>query len=309
MGKKRKLNGENTSKPSAIHVPQGGRQYTVSIALPGSIITNVPTHELKSHLAASIARTAAIFCVDEIVVYDDGTPEKESGLSDSTTFLIRLLEYMETPQYLRKALYPMHRDLKFAGLMHPLDCPHHLRHEEASAFREGIAVENVDNNTLINTGLANPVSVLGTCPLGRRVTVQLEPPQIVSRNAPREKLGYYWGYQTRKARDLSSVFTACPWAGGYDASVGTSERGSPLDEIASSIPPFYHLLIVFGGVAGLEQAIQSDLLLRGTQPQDLFDFWVNVCPNQGSRTIRTEEASLITLAILKSTIQAKGQVA
>ena len=31
---------------------------------------------------------------------------------------------------------------------------------------------------------------------------------------------------------------------------------------------------------------------------DLFDAYVNVCPGQGSRTIRTEEALLITLAML-----------
>ncbi len=55
-----------------------------------------------------------------------------------TCFLARVLQYLETPQYLRKALFPMHRDLRLAGLMPPLDCPHHLRFEDQSEFREGL---------------------------------------------------------------------------------------------------------------------------------------------------------------------------
>ena len=36
-------------------------------------------------------------------------------LSDGNTFLARLLQYLETPQYLRKQLFPMHPDLKLVG--------------------------------------------------------------------------------------------------------------------------------------------------------------------------------------------------
>ena len=51
-----------------------------------------------------------------------------------------------------------------------------------------------------------------------------------------------------------------------------------------------HILIVFGGVAGLEASVDADeqLNLRGEDTSALFDMWVNTCPVQGSRTIRTE---------------------
>ena len=39
----------------------------------------------------------------------DNSDENESG----TDFLIRILKYLETPQYLRKALFPMHSSLRF----------------------------------------------------------------------------------------------------------------------------------------------------------------------------------------------------
>ena len=63
---------------------------------------------------------------------------------------------------------------------------------------------------------------------------------------------------------------------------------------------FNHLLIVFGGVAGIEECVDADesMTLQGEESRKLFDIWVNVCPFQGSRTIRSEEALFITLARL-----------
>lgn len=65
---------------------------------------------------------------------------------------------------------------------------------------------------------------------------------------------------------------------------------------------FKHLLIVFGGVAGLEVAVKNDGELQKlgvVEAKDVFDRWVDVCPGQGSRTIRTEEAVWIGLMGLR----------
>lgn len=93
--------------------------------------------------------------------------------------------------------------------------------------------------------------------------------------------------------------------GGYDLTIGTSERGHvSVDDDGFSVPPFRHLLIVFGGVAGLEACVDADktLKLPGKRTHELFDMWLNICPDQGSRTIRTEEAVLIGLARLRPLI-------
>jgi hypothetical protein len=47
-------------------------------------------------------------------------------------------------------------------------------------------------------------------------------------------------------------------------------------------------LIVFGGLAGLESALEGDDSLDVADARDLFDAYLNTCPSQGSRTIRTE---------------------
>ena len=67
---------------------------------------------------------------------------------------------------------------------------------------------------------------------------------------------------------------------------------------------FRHLLIVFGGPRGLEYAAMNDRKLGemgigGPKTRELFDHWVNVLPNQGSRTIRTDEAVFIALTELR----------
>jgi hypothetical protein len=63
---------------------------------------------------------------------------------------------------------------------------------------------------------------------------------------------------------------------------------------------FDHLLIVFGGVAGIEESVDADksTALPDKYSRKLFDVWVNICPYQGSRTIRSEEAVFIALARL-----------
>ena len=49
-----------------------------------------------------------------------------------------------------------------------------------------------------------------------------------------------------------------------------------------------HLLIVFGGLKGLEFALESDDKLSFSDPKEMFSSYLNTCPNQGSNTIRTE---------------------
>lgn len=43
-----------------------GPSFTISIAVPGSILENAQSHELRTYLAGQIARAACIYCVDEV---------------------------------------------------------------------------------------------------------------------------------------------------------------------------------------------------------------------------------------------------
>lgn len=55
---------------------------------------------------------------------------------------------------LHRALCPMHRDLRLAGQLPPLDAPHHMRAAEWQPFREGIVVRSAHGaGSLLDIGL------------------------------------------------------------------------------------------------------------------------------------------------------------
>ena len=96
-------------------------------------------------------------------------------------------------------------------------------------------------------------------------------------------------------------------AGGYDLTVGTSDRGEEAECCSLSFPAFAHALVAVGGPQGLEYCLTNDPLSKQyAEPSTLFHRYLNVCRGQGSRTIRTEEAVLITLAFLQPALQRCG---
>jgi methyltransferase len=221
------------------------RNHTISVAIPGSIIRKAQTLELKTALVGQVARILALYEVDEVVVFIDsgyeqaGDPEKGPSVQMS-----RLLQYVEAPPYLRKKLFPVHKDLKFAGLMPPVDAPHHMMHkEDRSLFREGIVTDKPagEGRCWVDIGTYEDVRIDHPLRPGIRVTIQLTEQkdqglpqassyqcQAVSPNEPREKYGLYWGYQTRLARSFSEIFSSCPFSadGSYDITIGhTTNRG------------------------------------------------------------------------------------
>lgn len=230
----------------------------------------------------------------------------------------------------------MHPNLKTAGALPSVDMPHHLRSHEWCEYREGVTLRSKsgDESTPVDAGLPNPINIDVSIPEGTRVTLKLpkHPPDHngkigavpASPATPREEAGFYWGYSLRQASSLSAVFTESPFEDGYDVSIGTSERGKHVEDVlplhlvapslnqksedSTRLPEAYsHLLIVFGGVAGLEVAAAADPELETTNVSELFDAWVNICPGQGSRTIRTEEAVWLGLAAFKTYVEKAGQ--
>jgi hypothetical protein len=69
-----------------------GRDFTVSMALPGSIVENAQSPELRSYLAGQIARAAVVFNVDEIIVFKENT-SKPSNQNTQGTSLFAVTPY------------------------------------------------------------------------------------------------------------------------------------------------------------------------------------------------------------------------
>ncbi|TPX62234.1 hypothetical protein CcCBS67573_g08852 [Chytriomyces confervae] len=235
------------------------RPYTVSVAISASMIAQLEKPELRTFLAGQIARTLTVMQVDEVVVYEDalipasgsataaaksteGAFESASKKNfDATVFLARILQFCECPPYLRKALFPIHRDLQFAGMIN-LESPHHTRIDDPIAFREGVTLEATrKDGTLVDCGLRNSIPAFikdKAIKPGVRVTIKLSNPNqklsfnsnlssvpatVVSPNHPRETTGVYWGYNVRLAGSIGKVLSESAYEGGYDVTIGVSE--------------------------------------------------------------------------------------
>jgi len=165
--------------------------------------------------------------------------------------------------------------------------------------------------TIVEIGMPETVAISETIPPRTRLTLKMPDdesgkPEPIHPSAPRTEGGYFWGYSVRKASTVSNVLTEGPYEEGYDMSIGTSERGLPLSQAFPNHKSanFKHLLVVFGGPRGLEYAAMNDpelseMGISGVRTKELFDHWVNVLPNQGTRGIRTDEAMLIALTSLR----------
>ena len=135
------------------------RNFTLTMVVPSSIVDNAQSLELKTYLVGQVAKAATLFCVNEIVIVSDDKSQQMKGiLQDLTTteFFVQNLEYLETPQYLRKTLFPRSPALRFAGLMNPLDAGHHLRANEWNEYREGCVVKRPvkeNKGSWVNVGL------------------------------------------------------------------------------------------------------------------------------------------------------------
>ncbi|EGX93514.1 deoxyribose-phosphate aldolase 2 [Cordyceps militaris CM01] len=353
------------AKPTKRFAPiRGGRSWTISVAVPGSILHNLPTAEQRLATVARLARSLAIFCVDEVIVYDDdaaavpssrssttitrldGSPDAYTGDSDPCHFVAQVLSFLECPPFMRRRLFPLHANLRHTALLPAVDMPHHPRPKAAwLPYVEGVTVPPAaeeegggGSGSVVDTGpCGGRVCVPDDIPPHTRVTLHLgthaaaQQPVCADPHAPRAEGGYYWGYAVRRCASLSRVFTECPHAAGYDLSVGTSERGTPLAQVmaehqqkraqqkrrgyghhqadsddgaAAATPSFQHLVVVFGGPRGIELAADHDpalaaMHIRGPRTRELFDHWVDVLPGQGSRAIATDEAVPIALMGLR----------
>ncbi|CAI9613577.1 unnamed protein product [Staurois parvus] len=167
-----KLEAEKQAQEKEKRKTENGRQYTLSVALPGSIMDNAQSPELRTYLAGQIARACTIFCVDEIVIFDEtgegsksveGNFEGVGKKGQACVQLARILQYLECPQYLRKSFFPKHPDLQFAGLLNPLDSPHHMRIDEESDYREGVVLDRPTKpgkGSFVNCGMRKVPSLL-----------------------------------------------------------------------------------------------------------------------------------------------------
>ncbi len=266
----------------------------LSIFIPASFTAETKDLRIKTYKVGSIARSAAIFKADQIVIYNDNGDEKE------VKFISDILTYMNTPQYLRKKVFPISRELKNVGILPPLRTPHHPTDEpKVGDYRQGYTIKRTKKGTIVDIGADR----LALCPVKLSINkvfsfriLKLSKKDILIEP---DEPDFYWGYKVLSTyKDLyESIKEVKP-----DLIIGTSRYAQPitsvLDELKRKMKDAEHLAILFGGpYSGLHEQIQGR--------KNIIDLEVNTVPSQGTKTIRTEEAVLITLTAFNLLLDAE----
>jgi predicted SPOUT superfamily RNA methylase MTH1 len=277
------------------------RKTEVSIAVPASLVSDVPHLREKTARIGMIGRAAAIFRINEIIVFlDDSAVNQNHDLNLIST----VLSYMETPQYLRKYLFKMKPELRYAGILPPLRTLHHpvtkkLRDLKVGEFREGVTVSRVKEGVLVDIGVEHPFLVANKeIKLNKRVTVRTTAlsPEPEATMVNRKEVPFYWGFQvTASDMPLGQLVKQR----GFDLVIATSRLGTPFANVKEAIltcwKNSYQVLVAFGAPArGLYEIAKLENIVL----DQIANFVVNTIPSQGTETVRTEEAIYASLAVL-----------
>lgn len=271
------------------------------IAIPASVISDTPHLREKTSKIGLIGRAAAIFRVNEIIVYPDDPRIDQKA---DANLISTLLAYMETPQYLRKRLFKLRPELHYVGILPPLRTPHHplnykIENLRIGEYREGVTISQKEEGTFVEIGIEQLALIPNKqLPLDKRVTVKITKieKRVEAELANRNEITDYWGYSvTVEMRPLGKIIKNRD----FDMIIATSKYGVQLanvmKEVAEKWKKAHTIIIAFGAPSrGLYEIVKDE----GLNLDDLADFVVNTVPMQGTETIRTEEALIASLAIL-----------
>jgi len=250
-----------------------------------------------------IGRALAIFRVDEIIIYPDIPSQDQTR---DASLIEAILSYMETPQYMRRLLFKIRPELRYVGILPPLRTPHHPTQNrkgdlKIGEYREGVVVSSGKRGIRIDIGVETPVFVPNVqVKTNSRVTVRIREKgkQLIGELADPDEIQIYWGYKVNVSKfSLSHLLKDRR----YDLVIATSRRGDPIMKIAEKLLDRWkrsrRVLIAFGSpTQGLQEIVRQE----GIKLENVVHFIVNTVPNQGVKTVRTEEALYATLAILNT---------
>ena len=261
----------------------------LSIAIPDSALSDESTKMDKTRKISILARAAAIFQVDTIYIYQDGDNK------DDRKLLGTVLRYLDTPQFLRKRLFPKMNELKFAGVLQPLKIPSHVTPSNAKKIkkgdiRQGIVV-SAKGKRFVDVGINQLIPFFGK-DIGKTVTVQFKSvhPNFEVKEIQKDETPEYWGYKVKERASLFGLLTE--WK---DNIMITSRKGriATKDQVSKILKPESNILVVFGSPEkGVHEIVGSNM--NRVQNSKILNFF----PNQATETVRLEEALLGSLSII-----------
>lgn len=142
-----------------------------------------------------------------MIVFHNQSYQRLFSRLTANEFISKILQHIETPQYLKKRLFKLSDNLKYVGLIKPLECQHHLKKTELSQYREGVVLNRPtknDKECWVDIGLDRECKIDYNLPENTRVTVDIDnylrengrnyKGKVVSAKYVEENTKKYWGY-------------------------------------------------------------------------------------------------------------------
>lgn len=210
-----------------------------------------------------------------------------------------ILEYLDTPPYLRKKIYPKMWMLKHAGTLPPIKSPHHktlvdMKDIKDGDVRFGIALKQNDS-MFVDVGLEKMIKYKGS-QIGKKVLVRISnKTQLIAEDVSKDNVADYLGYDVQFVDSLSSLL-----ADAKSEVLMTSVEGAPftkyVDNLMTKVKVSRNFLVIFGSPKfGLRKILESE-----NKKISSTDNLLNMFPLQGTQTVRLEEAILGTLSIVNN---------
>jgi predicted SPOUT superfamily RNA methylase MTH1 len=247
-----------------------------------------------------LARAMAVFRVEHVIVYETG--KLRSKAKRDSDLLVRLFEFMDTPQYLRKRIFPKTPSLKFTGLLPPLRTRSHPLESELSELSVGMIRWGVQVRLgKIDIGIGQLVDHSET--LSERTPTLLRiietNPRVLIETITRSEIDKYWGFEVERITGLVERLVQSS----HMTRIVFSRSAPPYDrlenEIISTVSNTKSILGVFGGPKHGVSELLSD---EKEAIKENTDFRVNTILGQGTETVRLEEAVLASLALINKSV-------
>jgi predicted SPOUT superfamily RNA methylase MTH1 len=272
----------------------------LEVAIPDTSLVDCTDLRQKTVKVGQIGRAFAVFCVERIYIYKTGhLPENQKR---DVTLLLRLLQYLDTPQYLRRRVFPHSSSLKFVGLLPPLRTRSHplqasIEDLEKGDVRWGIQVQRGRVDIGVTQLINYPRELSEREPTLFRVV--RTKPEIALEIIRREDADEYWGFEIQQIDNLVQFL--------YNKAKTTRIAFSRIAptynkiefELKNTLSATKSICAIFGGpFHGIRELLSSEM---GDLKENI-DFWINTIPGQGTETVRLEEAIWTSLSLLNNSV-------
>lgn len=275
------------------------KKKKINIYLPNNLLENEDTDLLKTIKIGILYRIFTMFKIDNIFFYNNEAKKNDLILLNETS------HYLERAPYLRKYL-PRSDFLKFVGVLPPIQSPSHLGIKSRNIeYREGIILDITKNKErleiLVDMGDEKPIRVNlqnSTKSLKKKEIFPFRCEKKIYKIENPECIGYFWKsnlvFSDKTLKNLIDVLDKR-----RNIIIGASKEGNNISkenfiELKRDKLLEYDYNILFGPLKGSFKEFfkKNDINL------DDVNQWYNFIPNQGTKTVKLEEAIISTLSIL-----------